>query len=231
MTEGLREREGSDDYGNAILAKIHVVDDEQSVRRSLAALFRSARIPAETYPDAIAFLDALPRINASHGCVVTDVRMPRMDGIQLLRELRSRGVALPVVLMTGHGDISMAVRAMKAGALDFIEKPFAAETMLDAVRRALWSLEGGVAAEQTDNGRLLAQAAKRIAALSAREREVLDLLARGKPNKVIAHDLGLSPRTVEMHRAHMMERLGVRSLSEAVRVAVWADLARPEGAS
>ncbi len=205
-------------------ANVYVIDDEPPVRRSLTALFRTARIPVETYSDAPSFLDALPRIDISHSCVITDVRMPRMDGIELLRELRSRGVMLPVIVMTGHGDVVLAVRAMKAGALDFIEKPFDAETMLGAVRTALQLSDDGAATKRTEHDRRVTEAAKRIAALSAREREVLDRLAEGKSNKAVALELGLSPRTVEMHRAHMMERLGVGSLSEALRIAAWASL-------
>ena len=200
---------------------VHVVDDDDAVRRALAMLFRSAGIPVETHPSGSAFLEVLPSLGEDTvGCVLTDVRMPGLDGLELLRRLKEGGFGRPVVVMTAHGDVSTAVRAMKAGAVDFVEKPFDDEALLAAVEAALGSPQASGAAGVGD-------AAERIAALSPREREVLGLLIAGKPNKLIARDLGLSPRTVEVHRARLLARLGVRSLAEAVRLAVRAELAQP----
>ena len=200
---------------------VHVVDDDDAVRRALAMLFRSAGIAAVTHPSGSAFLEALPSLSdGAVGCVLTDVRMPGVDGLELLRRLKRSGFGPPVVVMTAHGDVSTAVRAMKAGAADFVEKPFDDEALLAAVGAALDAAQAPVAEESDD-------AAERVAALSPREREVLDQLIAGKPNKHIARDLGLSPRTVEVHRARMMARLGVGSLAEAVRLAVRAELDRP----
>ena len=152
------------------------------------------------------------------GCVLTDVRMPGLDGLELLRQLKQGGFRRPVVVMTAHGDVPMAVRAMKAGAADFVEKPFDDEALLAATEAAL----GRRAGHRCRRGGRCRE--ERIASLSPREREVLDLLVAGKPNKLIARDLGLSPRTVEVHRARLMARLGVGSLAEAVRLAVHAEL-------
>ena len=198
---------------------VHVIDDDDAVRRALAMLFRSAGIPAETHPSGLAFLEALPSVREEAvGCVLTDVRMPGLDGLELLRRLKRAGFGRPVVVMTAHGDVSTAVRAMKAGAVDFVEKPFDDEALLAAIEAALGTPQASGGAEVD------AAAAARIAALSPREREVLDLLIAGKPNKLIARDLGLSPRTVEVHRARLMARLGAGSLAEAVRLAVQAGL-------
>ena len=202
---------------------VYVIDDDDAVRRALAMLFRSAGIPAETHPSGLAFLEALPSFHEEAvGCVLTDVRMPGLDGLELLRRLKEGGFRRPVVVMTAHGDVSTAVRAMRAGAFDFVEKPFEGEAPLAAVEAALGTPQafGGAGADD---------AAVRIAALSPRERQVLDLLIAGKPNKLIARDLGLSPRTVEVHRRRMMARLGVGSLAEAVRLAVRAELGQQAG--
>ena len=210
---------GRRDPGAAARA-VHVVDDDDAVRRALAMLFRSAGIPAETHPSGLAFLEALPSLTgAAVGCVLTDVRMPGLDGLQLLRRLQDHGLPWPVVVMTAHGDVSTAVRAMRAGAVDFVEKPFDDEALLATIEAALKPPQASGAAGAAD-------AAARIAALSPRERDVLDLLLAGKPNKLIARDLGLSPRTVEVHRRRLMARLGVGSLAEAVRLAVQAGLGR-----
>lgn len=199
---------------------VHVIDDDEAVRRALAMLLRSAGMPFETHASGLAFLDALPILREdSIGCVLMDVRMPGLDGLELLRRLHDRGFWRPVVVMTAHGDISTAVRAMKAGAVDFVEKPFDDRVLLAAIEAALEASQASDAAGVDD-------ATARIAALSPREREVLDLLTAGKPNKHIARDLGLSPRTVEVHRARLMERLGVGSLAEAVRLAMQAEIGR-----
>jgi two-component system response regulator FixJ len=206
---------------------VHVVDDDDAVRRALAMLFRSAGIPVEAHPSGLAFLEALPFLREDAvGCVLTDVRMPSLDGLELLRRLKEGGFRRPVLVMTAHGDVSTAVRAMKAGAVDFVEKPFEDDTLLAAIDAALGTPQAaGPAGPAGPAG--ADDAAERVAALSPREREVLDLLIAGKPNKHIARDLGLSPRTVEVHRARMMARLGVGSLAEAVRLAVQAELGRP----
>jgi two-component system response regulator FixJ len=196
---------------------VHVVDDDLAVRRSLEQLLDSAGFRPVIYETAPGFLDAAPTLAA--GCVLLDIRMPEMDGLELLARLNRLGFRLPVIVMTGHGDVQTAVRAMKAGAVDFIEKPFDDERLIDAIEAALAG-SGLVSRDQEATA-----AAERIATLSRREREVLDALVAGRQSKVIAHDLGLSVRTVEVHRARMMERLGTKRLAGAVRLAVLAGLA------
>ncbi len=208
----------------ALRSTVYVIDDDEAVRRAITMLLRSAGIDAETYPSGLAFLDSLPRLGkAIVECVLTDVRMPGLDGIELLHRLKAHDFHRPVVVMTAHGDVSTAVRAMKAGAVDFIEKPFDDAALLAAVGRAF---ETAAAPEANKNA---IEAAARLAALSPREREVLELLMAGKPNKAIARDLGLSPRTVEIHRARLLTRLEVGSLAEAVRLAVQGDLSPRRG--
>jgi two-component system response regulator FixJ len=196
---------------------VHVVDDDAAVRRSLQWLLDSAGFSVVAYDTPFAFLDAAPRL--SGGCILLDVRMPGMDGLVVQQRLAKEGIVLPVIVMTGQGDVQTAVRAMKAGAVDFIEKPFNEELLLNAIEVALTS------AGRPDRSREASDASNRISALSPREREVLDALVAGHPNKVIAFDLGISVRTVEVHRARMMDRLGVRQLAEAIRLAVVASLA------
>lgn len=192
---------------------VHVIDDDAEVRRSLAFLLRSARVTVATYPSAPAFLDAFT--DPPSGCVLTDVRMPQMTGIDLLKRLRERDATLPVIVMTGHADVPLAVEAMRAGALDFLEKPFDDEILLAAVRRAMahWRHSADREAEKQDYQ-------GRIATLSGREREVFEGLVAGHPNKVIAFNLGISPRTVEIYRAHVMTKMNAASLSELVRMAM-----------
>jgi two-component system response regulator FixJ len=168
----------------------------------------------------MAFLAAAPGL--SSGCVLLDVRMPGMDGLTLQAKLAKLDNHLPVVVMTGQGDVQTAVRAMKAGAVDFIEKPYEDKVLVKAIELAM-SLP-----RQSDRNHEAAEAVQRVAALSPRERQVLDALVAGRPNKVIAYDLGISARTVEVHRARMMERLGVRQLAEAIRLAVMARLVPPD---
>jgi two-component system, LuxR family, response regulator FixJ len=200
---------------------VHVIDDEEAVRRAIAILLRSASLAVQTHPSGLAFLDALPNLGA--GCVLSDVRMPGLNGLELLRRLRDRSIRWPVIIMTAHGDIPTAVRALKAGAVDFIEKPFDDNDLLAVIEAAFATAEP----ESLGRSRMAAnQAAERVAALSRREREVLELLVAGGTNKGIARDLGLSPRTVEVHRARLMERLGVGSFAEVVRLAVQAGLDR-----
>jgi two-component system response regulator FixJ len=183
-------------------------------------LLNAAGFRAVSYETPMAFLASAPGL--SSGCVLLDVRMPGMDGLTLQARLAKLDNHLPVVVMTGQGDVQTAVRAMKAGAVDFIEKPYDDEVLVKAIELAL-SLP-----RQSDRNREAAEAAQRVAALSPRERQVLDALVAGRPNKVIAYDLGISARTVEVHRARMMERLGVRQLAEAIRLAVMARLVRPD---
>ena len=189
-------------------APVHVIDDDEAVRDSLGLLLASAGHEVVLHESAADFL----RVAAPGACVVSDVRMPEMDGLALQQELAQRGISVQLIFMTGHGDVPVAVRALKAGAMDFLEKPFAEEALLAAVRGAL---EAGQArqeeARQQDDIR------RRLDSLTPREREVLDGLVAGQANKSIAQDLGLSPRTVEVHRARVMEKMEAQSLSHLVR--------------
>jgi two-component system response regulator FixJ len=196
-------------------AAVHLIDDDEAVRHSLAFLFESAGLPVRAYESAPAFLGVAPGLTS--GCVLTDVRMPDMDGLALQRRLTELGVRLPVIVMTGHGDVPVAVQALKAGAADFIEKPFDDEVLLAAVRAAL---DASRLDQERDAeaGRVSA----RLASLTPRERQVFDRLVAGHQNKAIARELGSSPRTVEVHRARVMEKMGARSLPELVRMAMGA---------
>jgi two-component system response regulator FixJ len=200
---------------------VHVVDDDAGVRRSLERLLDATGFRTISYESPLAFLQVARGLSA--GCVLLDIRMPGMDGLELQSRLLALGVLLPVIVMTGQGDVQGAVRAMKAGAIDFIEKPYDDEVLLNAIGAALGR------AGAPDRDREVLEAARRIAALSPREREVLDALVAGRPNKVVAFDLGISVRTVEVHRARMMDRLGARQLAEAIRLAVMAKLAPRRG--
>jgi two-component system response regulator FixJ len=195
-------------------AIVHVIDDDDAVRRSLAFLFASAGVDAQTYDSPGAFLEAAGGLTG--GCIVTDVRMPEMNGIELMLRVREMGVHLPVVVITGHGDVPLAVEAMKAGASDFLEKPFRDNDLLNAVNAAMRSAAPVDGALQS-----------RLAQLSAREREVLDGLVVGKANKVIARDLGISDRTVEIYRAKVMSKMGAESFAELIRMALKAGVAGP----
>ena len=202
---------------NQALAPVLVVDDDDAVRAAIGMLLQASGVAHRAFPGAREFLDSAPWEHAV--CLVLDVRMPEISGIELLKQLRTRGVALPVIVMTGHGDVPMAVTAMKLGAYDFIEKPFDESHLLELIRQAAAAGAAAQSATQTrDAGR--AAAAERIASLTPREREVFELVTAGKLNKVIAYDLGLSARTVEIHRARVMEKTGARSLSELVRLKV-----------
>jgi two-component system response regulator FixJ len=194
------------------LKLVHVVDDDPSVRRSVSFMLKTTGHVVETYESGDALLKAVGHLN--DGCILLDIRMPGMDGLEVQDMLRKRGVSLPIVIMTGHGDISLAVRAMKAGAVDFIEKPFDSDVLLSALEEAFRRLSSKAA-----TGERKKDAEVRLESLTPREREVLDGLAQGLPNKTIAYDLGISPRTVEIHRANLMTKLSVRSLSEALRIA------------
>ena len=198
-------------------SEVYVVDDDEAIRRSLAFLLRTAGITSHTYESAEAFLAEARGLPP--GCVITDVRMPGVDGIELVRRLGEEKLPLATIVMTGHGDIALAVEAMKAGAVDFIEKPFKDEVMLGAVQKALVA-DGGAA--QDDGAKQAYQQA--FVTLSRREREVLEQVVAGKTSKVIAYDLGISPRTVEVYRAGMMMKTGAKSLSELVRMALLAGI-------
>jgi two-component system response regulator FixJ len=200
---------------------VFVIDDEPAIRDSLAMLLRSVGLASRTFPSAPAFLEAFD--GGTPGCAIADVRMPGMSGLELQEALRARGARLPVIIITGHGDIAMAVRAMKAGAADFIEKPFNEQVLLDAVHRAL--AQGRADAPAAGANRT--EIETRVATLTPREREVMLLIAEGRPNKVVATRLGLSTRTVEVHRAKVMEKMSARSLAELVRMAIACDLIKP----
>ena len=191
---------------------VHLVDDEEPIRRSVGFMLKTSRFRVKTYGAGTELLKEAKELEP--GCILLDIRMPGMDGLEVQEMLREQGVTFPVVIMTGHGDVDLAVRAMKAGAVDFIEKPFEKATLLAAIEEALSRLDRSMKGKVR-----AAEAAVRLQALTAREREVLDGLAGGLPNKSIAYDLGISPRTVEIHRANLMSKLGVRSLSEALRIA------------
>jgi two-component system response regulator FixJ len=199
---------------------VHVIDDDEAMRDSLAFLFKSAKVPVATYDSADAFLTALPTVTG--GCVVTDVRMPGMSGLDLLKRLRELKSALPVIVITGHADVPLAVEAMKHGASDFLEKPFDDDVLLRAARRAL-------AQDQSskEDQAFLDGVRQRLTLLSARERQVLDGLVAGKANKVIGFDLDISPRTIEIYRANVMTKMEASSLSELVRMALMAGITLP----
>lgn len=191
---------------------IHLVDDDEAIRRSAGFMLKTSGFRVQTYESGDALLKAAPDLEP--GCILLDIRMPGMDGLEVQQALKDRGIPLPVVIMTGHGDVTLAVQAMKAGAVDFIEKPFEKAVLLDAIGQAFDRLSRSRAAKERAK-----DAAVRLQALTPREREVLDGLAEGLPNKTIAYDLGISPRTVEIHRSNLMTKLEVRSLSEALRIA------------
>ena len=196
---------------------IHLVDDEEAIRRSAGFMLKTSGFAVEAYPSGVAFLKVVRSVEP--GCILLDVRMPEMDGLEVQAALNERGVTMPVIVLTGHGDVSIAVRAMKAGASDFIEKPFEKASLLKSIEDAFARLDDAAA-----HSSRAAEAGVRIAALTGREQDVLHGLAQGLPNKTIAYDLGISPRTVEVHRANLMSKLGVHSLSDALRIAFAAGL-------
>jgi len=197
---------------------VHVVDDEEPVRRSLAFLLATVGFPVRVHESAEGFLASAA--SAGRACLITDLKMPDMSGVELLERLNSMGAMMPTVVITGHGDVPMAVAAMKAGAVDFIEKPFADEALIDAVKRAASRLE-----EAPDDARDVQALRARLDGLSERERQVLSMVVAGLPNKTIAYDLNISPRTVEVHRANIMSKMQARSLPELVRMSVAMGLA------
>lgn len=191
---------------------VHIVDDDPAIRRSVGFMLKTSGHKVETYESGAALLQNCSELH--EGCILLDIRMPGMDGLEVQQALQARGVSLPVIIMTGHGDVALAVKAMKAGAVDFIEKPFEKDRLLSSLHEGFGRLSRK---EATDDRQRDAE--MRLRALTPRERDVLDGLAQGLPNKTIAYDLGISPRTVEIHRANLMVKLGVRSLSEALRIA------------
>jgi two-component system response regulator FixJ len=194
-------------------ALVHVIDDDEAIRESLAFLLQTAKMAVKTYASALAFLEALP--DTASSCIITDVRMPGISGVELLRRLKELNVSVPVIVVTGHGDVPLAVEAMKIGAIDFLEKPFDDEVLLASVRSALKTRD----AETKRRGER-SEVEARLGGLSNRERDVLHGLVAGRANKQIAYDLGISPRTVEIYRANLMNKMQAGSLSELVRMAL-----------
>lgn len=196
---------------------VYVIDDDEAARHSLEFLLDCAEIRVRTFGSADDFLSASPALAGA--CIVTDVRMPGRSGIELVEEMKRRGAGVPVIVITGHADVPLAIQAMHAGVADFIEKPFDDETMLSAIRKAL------AAQASDDSARAERQTVlDRISSLSGREREVMDGLARGNANKAIAFDLGISARTVEVYRANVMLKMQARTLSDLVRMVTIAGL-------
>jgi two-component system response regulator FixJ len=191
---------------------VHLVDDDEAIRRSAGFMLKTSGFRVRTFESGNELLKIASSLDP--GCILLDIRMPGMDGLEVQAALKERGIGLPVIIMTGHGDVTLAVQAMKAGAVDFIEKPFEKAVLLGAIDQAFERLKRSAAAKERAK-----EARVRLQALTPREREVLDGLAQGLPNKTIAYDLGISPRTVEIHRANLMGKLEVRSLSEALRIA------------
>ncbi|MBS0534733.1 MAG: response regulator transcription factor FixJ [Proteobacteria bacterium] len=203
-------------------AMIYVIDDDDAVRQSLEFLLSTAGFKSRGFDSARAFFDVLPQVDS--GCIITDVRMPEITGIDLLKKVKEVKPSLPVIVITGHGDVALAVEAMKIGAIDFLEKPFDDDGLIAAVKAAL-SNAADTGKRQAELGAIK----EKLAALSNREHQVLDGLVAGHPNKTIAFDLGISPRTVEIYRANLMTKMGANSLSDLVRMAMLADILRDSG--
>jgi two-component system, LuxR family, response regulator FixJ len=199
-------------------ARVYIIDDDDAVRDSLTVQLEASGYDVGCYASAVRFLELATTLPP--GCVISDVQMPDMDGMELQRHLSEMKLDFPVVIVTGHADVALAVRAMKAGAVDFIEKPFDERTILDSIRLAQTRF-----AAQRATAAAGANAREKLASLTPREREVFDEMVRGKQNKMIAYDLDISPRTVEVHRARVLEKLEARSLSELVRLALAAGVA------
>ncbi len=191
---------------------IHLVDDDEAVRHSASFMLRHAGFAVKTYSDGVAFLESAQQ--AALGCILLDVQMPHMDGLEVQQRLNDLGISLPVIVLTGHGDVEVAVKAMKAGAVDFVEKPYEKQTLVSALTRAFERLEA-----RSHKDVLTDEAKGRIERLTPRERDVLIGLVDGFTNKMIAEALDISPRTVEIHRANLMEKLDAPSLSSVLRIA------------
>ena len=200
---------------------VHIVDDDDAIRQSVGFLLRKAGYGVETYASGVEFLKHATR--STSGCVLLDVRMPEIDGLEVQARLAAQGIMLPIVMLTGHGDVTLAVRAVKAGAIEFLEKPFERTALLTAIDEALRQ------AGRNDRDQLAAaEATVRLAALTPRERDVLEGMVVGRPNKLIAYELDIATRTVEVHRANLMEKLSARSLSDVLRIAFAAGLGEAE---
>ena len=199
---------------------VHVIDDEETIRKAVGFTLRTAGFAVETYGSGVDFLKIADE--AERGSIVLDMHMPDMNGLQVQAALTQMDISMPVVMLTGNGDIALAVQAMKAGAVDFLAKPIERALLLDAIDRAFARID-------TAEGRALeeAEACRQVDLLTPRERDVLEGRAQGLPNKTIAYDLGISSRTVEVHRASIMSKLGVRTLSETLRIAFAAGMGRP----
>jgi two-component system response regulator FixJ len=200
---------------------VHVVDDDEAIRQSVGFMLKKVGYAVVTYASGTEFLNKTTR--ATQGCVLLDVRMPKIDGLEVQARLAKQGIMLPVIMLTGHGDVTLAVRAVKAGAIEFLEKPFERAALLTAIEEALSQ------AGRNDRAQLAAsEAMVRLAALTERERDVLEGMVLGRPNKLTAFDLGIATRTVEVHRSNLMEKLGARSLSDVLRIAFAAGLGDAE---
>lgn len=192
---------------------VHVVDDDEAIRQSIEFLLQSVGMPCRTYTSATALLDAIDALEP--GCIVTDVRMPGISGLELVQRLKQLGAPHPIIVMTGHADVPLAVQAMKAGVVDFLEKPVEEETLLSAIRSAL-ARNSGTAGQDAEKAELMG----RIAQLTPRERDVFEAIVAGDSNKAAAQRLGISPRTVEIYRANVMAKMEAKSLSHLVRMAL-----------
>lgn len=199
---------------------VHIVDDEEAVRNSLAFLLTTSGFTVRVHQSAADFLEIAP--NVTNGCLVTDLRMPDIDGVELLRRLKAADAMLPAIVVTGHGDVQMAVEAMKNGAIDFIEKPFSDDVLIESITRA-----AARAAERVQGAAATEAIRQRIEALSERERQVMKGVVAGQPNKTIANELGISPRTVEVYRAGLMSKMQARSLPDLVRMVMDIDIPSP----
>lgn len=195
---------------------VYIVDDDDAVRRSASFMLKHAGFQTKSLASGVDFLNQCK--NAERGCVLLDIKMPEMDGLEVQQTMIDSGIDMPVIVLTGHGDVELAVRAMRAGAVSFIEKPYQKEDLIAALEEGFGRLENSDLKEMASS-----DAEVRLACLTGRERDVLDGLMTGYPNKTIAYDLGISPRTVEIYRANMMEKLRVRSLAEALRIGFAAE--------
>ena len=196
---------------------VFLVDDDEDIRHSASFMLRHAGFTVKTFPDGLVFLDSVK--SEDEGCILLDVRMPGMDGLAVQSTLNRRGINMPVIILTGHGDVPVAVEAMKGGAIEFLEKPYEKKALVAAIENAYELLDN-----QATDDRRGREAAAKLSALTPRERQVLECLVEGLTNKGIAEALSISPRTVEIHRAHMMEKLQVDSLSAALRIAFLAGI-------